>query len=177
MRLICVVVGAILSHANRKTMAQNVTIRTATPTDIPAMAKLWQEKMILQQQFDRRYGLLPDSDARWSAAAARWLDDDCCRMVVAVRENCAVGYIIGWIQNSPPGLTPEQIGVVTDMTVGLHSYQGGLGRLMLEPLRGWFMGEGITQIIAQVPSRQPVEQAFWRALGATELSDLMWIKL
>jgi ribosomal protein S18 acetylase RimI-like enzyme len=154
----------------------NVIIRPAHAADIPKMAMLWHEKMILQQQSDRRLTLLPDALARWSAAAGQWLNNDCCRMNVALRGDEIVGYIIGWIQASSPGLSPERIGVVTDIAVGLHSYQSGLGRLLLDALRGWFCEQDIIQLIAHVPRRQPVEQAFWRALGATELTDVMWIK-
>ena len=63
------------------------------------------------------------------------------------------------------------------MAVGAHSYQSGLGKKLLAPLRLWFAGQGITSIVAYVPRRQPVEQAFWRAQGATDLTDVMWMKL
>jgi GNAT superfamily N-acetyltransferase len=144
-------------------MMSNLTIRPAQAADIPQMTMLWYEKMILQQQSDRRLKLLPDARAR-------------CRMIVALREGEIVGYIIGWIQASAPGLAPERIGVVTDIAVGAHSYQGGLGRLLLESLRNWFCEQEIKHLMAHVPRRQPVEQAFWRAMGATELTDVMWIK-
>ena len=154
----------------------NVIIRPANTADIPKMSMLWHEKITLQQQSDRRLKLLPDSRVRWSAEIDKWLKNDCCRMNVAVREDEAVGYIMGWIQPNAPGLSPERIGVITDIAVGVHSYQSGLGRLLLESLRTWFCEQEIRQLIAHVPSRQPVEQAFWRALGATELTDVMWIK-
>jgi GNAT superfamily N-acetyltransferase len=154
----------------------NVKIRPVNAADISQIAMLWHEKMTLQQQSDRRLTLLPDARSRWSAAAHEWLSNDCCRMNVALREDEAVGYIIGWIQTSVPGLAPERIGVVTDIAVGAHSYQSGLGRLLFESLNDWFRAQGIGHLMAHVPRRQPVEQAFWRAMGATELTDVMWIK-
>lgn len=154
----------------------NVIIRPANAADISKMVMLWHEKIILQQQSDRRLQLLPDARERWSTAAGDWLANPCCRMNVALREDEIVGYIIGWIQAGTPGLAPERIGAITDITVGVHSYQSGLGKLLLESLRSWFCEQGTTQLIAHVPRRQPVEQAFWRALGATELTDVMWIK-
>jgi len=154
----------------------NVIIRPANAADIPNMAMLWHEKSILQQQSDRRLKLLPNARECWSSAAGEWLTNDCCRMNVALREDETVGYIIGWIQAGPPGFSPERIGAVTDMAVGVHSYQSGLGRLLLESLRNWYCEQGVEQLIAHVPRRQPVEQAFWRAMGGTELTDVMWIK-
>jgi ribosomal protein S18 acetylase RimI-like enzyme len=154
----------------------SVIIRPAVAADIPKTAVLWHEKIILQQQSDSRLKLLPDASTRWTAAAAEWLTNDRCRMNVALRNDEIVGYIVGWIQANQPGLLPERLGVITDIAVGVHSYQSGLGRLLLESVRAWFREQGINQLIAHVPSRQPVEQAFWRASGATELIDMMWIK-
>lgn len=155
----------------------NVTIRAANATDIPTMAVLWHEKTVVQQQQDSRFSLLPDAASRWAAAAANWLDNPHCQVYVGERSDGLVGYIIGWIQDAPPGLSPERVGVVTDLAVGLHSYQSGLGRMLLDALKAWFAEQDVTSLLAQVPRRQPVEQAFWRALGATELTEVMWMKL
>jgi ribosomal protein S18 acetylase RimI-like enzyme len=156
---------------------QSVTIRTAKSSDIPAMAALWHEKTVVQQQSDARFTLLPDGDTRWSEAATDWLSDSRCCIYVGERTDGIVGYIIGWLQDAPPGLSPEKVGVISDLAVGLHSYQSGLGRMLLDALREWFADQDVTCLLAHVPRRQPVEQAFWRALGATELTEVMWMKL
>lgn len=155
---------------------QNVIIHTATFHDIPAMADLWYEKMVLHGQTDSRVRLLADGRERWSAAVAGWLSDTCCQVYVAEREGEVVGYIIGQVRDNLPGMQPERIGAVTDMTIGAHSYQSGLGRVLLHPLEQWFCEQGIEQIVAHVPRRLPVEQAFWRALGAQEWVDVMWLR-
>ncbi len=155
----------------------SVMIRPASPADIPAMAQLWHEKMTIQQQTDRRFQLAPDALAEWSQAMCGWLTDSCYAIYVAERGDLLVGYVVGRIQDNPPGLRPVRIGTVIEMAVGAHSYQSGLGKQLLAPLRLWFAGQGITSIVAYVPRRQPVEQAFWRALGATDLTDVMWMKI
>jgi GNAT superfamily N-acetyltransferase len=106
-----------------------------------------------------------------------WLADHCYAVFVADRTDSLAGYVVGCVQDNPPGLRPARIGIVVEMAVGAHSYQNGLGRQLFNPLRQWFAGQGITAIVAHVPSRQPVEQAFWRAIGATELTDVLWMKL
>lgn len=156
---------------------QAVTVRPADPADIPEMARLWYEKTVLQQQFDRRFALLPDGQARWMAEVADWLANSYCAIYVAERDDSLVGYIIAWMQSGPPGLSPEHIGVITDLTMDVHGQQGGAGRLLLQPVREWLGAHGISYVIAHVPRRQAVEQAFWRALGATEWLDALWMKL
>lgn len=154
-----------------------VTIRKVEPDDLPGVAALWHERMTLQQQSDRRFSLAADAPARWQAAAAGWLADPHCLLVAAERGGLLVGYAVGWLRDAPPGLLPERIGVVSEMHVGVHSYQSGLGQALLNELRAWFAQQGAGALTAQVPRRQPVEQAFWRALGAAEWIDVMWVKL
>lgn len=156
-------------------------VRIATLNDIPRLADLWQEKTAVLQQFDRRVGAAPDGMARWSAAAAGWLNDPRCAVFVIETNKDAsekvAGYVIGWIQPNTPGLMPEQYGVITDIAFDMHDQRGGQARELLGPLRDWFAAQGISAIVAQVSSRSVVEQAFWRSLGATEWVDLMWLKL
>lgn len=157
---------------------QNVMIRVATQDDLPAMAVLWLEKHTLYQQADHRFTLQANAAENWQEAALSWLSNKHCTAYVAEdQQQKVVGYVIGWLQDGPPGLAPQRLGIVTDLAVGAHSYQSGLGRKLLAPLQAWFAEEGITAVLAYVPHRQPVEQAFWRAIGATVWTDVMWMKL
>lgn len=155
----------------------NVTIRSAAPTDLPQMASLWHEKAVLQHQVDRRFTLLPDGPARWSEAAAGWLASDQYRVLAAEREEAIIGYIVGMIEAAPPGLTPERVGLVVELVINVHVQQHGLGRQLLDSLRPWFAEQQLVVMIARVPRRGAVEQAFWRASGATEWFDYMWMKI
>ncbi len=155
---------------------QNITIRPAAPDDIPILAELWYEKKVIESQSDRRFRFQSQDIKSWSTALEGWLADSRCCVLVAQGEVEIYGYIIGWTQSNPPGIVPQRVGAVTELVVGAHSYQSGLGRTMLQPLREWFSQQGIKQIIAYVHHRQPIEQAFWRALGAKEWIDLMWME-
>jgi hypothetical protein len=87
-----------------------------------------------------------------------------------------LGYVMGWILSNPPGLLPEKIGVISDMTLDAHQYQGGLGRSLVKAAREWFAEQQIENVIVHVSHRHAVEQAFWRSLGALEWVDVMWLK-
>jgi GNAT superfamily N-acetyltransferase len=155
-----------------------VEVRLAAPPDVPGMMALWLEKVTLQQQTDRRFRLAPDGGARWSQTVQAWLNNPQCALYVAVADEAqVVGYVIAQIQPGPPGLLPDRVGVVLELAVGAHSYQSGLGRRLVEPVRAWLIEQGVQVMMAQVPHRQPVEQAFWRAMKGTILTDTMWIKL
>lgn len=157
----------------------NVTIRAAGPHDLPGLAALWHERMTLLLQFDRRFALAPDAREQWAEAAARWLASPDCLIVAAERRGDAalVGFAIGWIERAPVGLLPARIGCISDMHIAVHSHQNGLGRRLLDSLRTWFKQQGVESLTVRAARRLPVEQAFWRALGATEWVDVMWMKL
>jgi ribosomal protein S18 acetylase RimI-like enzyme len=155
---------------------QAIIVRAATLNDLPELSRLWHEKMVLLQQFDSRFILTPDAVGRWPDVVTAWLEDDDCRICVAERDHRALGYAVAWVKPAPPGLFSDRIGYITEIVVDAHAHQGGLGRLLLSALREWFTAQEIQQIVAYVPHRGAVEQAFWRAQGATEWVDLMWIK-
>lgn len=154
----------------------SVKIRAATPADIPELTHLWYEKMVILQQFDSRFAMMADGRERWEMAVETWLSNPACAIYVAEIESSLVGYVIGWIHAAPPGMFPEQMGFISEMVVDAHSHEGGLGRLLLSAVREWFTKHDVECIIASVSHRNAVEQAFWRAQGAGEWMDLLWIK-
>lgn len=153
-----------------------LTLRPATQHDIPTLTDLWLEKMVLVAQADSRIKLLPDAAVRWASDAGKWLGDERCAIFCAEQNGHIVGFIIGWLQSGPPGITPEQFGIVTELALDMHQYQQGAARALLAPLRAWFSERGADAVMVLIPHRHPVQQAFWRSLGAAEWMDLLWIK-
>lgn len=153
-----------------------ITIRPATKADLPELSRLWYEKTALHQQSDSRFQLASDGQVRWQAAAAGWIVNPAYAVRVAERDTHLLGYIIGQVEPSPPGLVPEKIGVVREIAVDLHGNTPAVGHQLLEALRSWFAAQSIQSIIAYVPHRQVVEQAFWQAQGAAEWIDILWLK-
>jgi GNAT superfamily N-acetyltransferase len=155
---------------------QTITIRPALSDDLPVLAHLWHEKMILTAQFDRHLRLAPNATAQWIQAASGWIADADYHILVAHHEGACVGYIIGRVQDAPPGLLPAKVGSVIELAVDAHARLGGVGRLLLHALRNWFAEQDVEQVTAQIARRNAVEQAFWRAQGAAEWADVLWMK-
>jgi hypothetical protein len=155
---------------------QVLTIRAATLTDLPELTRLWHEKMILHQQLDRRFTLMPNADSLWASAATGWLADPDCRIEIACRNDTVVGYAIAWIRPTTPGVIPAYLGHIEDMVIDAHNPRGGIGQELLEALKIWFYEREIQNVVAHVPHFGAVEQAFWRAQGVAQWVDLMRIK-
>lgn len=151
-------------------------IRKARAVDLPLLVDLWLEKMALLQLSDNRTRLAPDADLRRLATMENWIEDQDCCLLVATRETKPEGYIIGCEGKGEPGLLPLRRGHVLEMTLALHSDLNGVGGQLWSALREWFGDRGLDQAIVHVSSRQPVEQAFWRSLAASEMTDHLWLR-
>jgi hypothetical protein len=153
-----------------------IVIRPATNDDLAPMSALWYEKAVMLSQQDRRWRLGEQGRADWERQAAGWLRDEKCGVRVAQDGDAIVGYAIGWIQSAPPGMAFESFGMVSDLAIDAHTYHGGTARSLVLALRVWFASRGVWQMVASVPKRDAIGQAFWRAYGAAEWMEWLWIK-
>jgi L-amino acid N-acyltransferase YncA len=155
---------------------ETATIRRAASGDISRLAELWHEKRTLLQQSDHRFGSLPGDSAAWAESAGEWLARDDCAVFVGERDDQIAGYVVGWLQTGPPSLLTQHLGIITELVIDTHTYQGGLGTLLLRSIQDWFKQSGVHNVVAYAPHYHAVEQAFWRALGADQWIDFMWIR-
>jgi len=105
-----------------------------------------------------------------------WIMAADTHMVSALTGEMPVGYAVGRMADAPPGLIMDKMGVVMDIALDGHQGYPGAARMMVGALRAWFSAHGIEQLIVWTARRQPVEQAFWRSLGAVEWMDGLWLK-
>lgn len=155
-------------------------VRVATPADAEKMLAVWQETADMLAKVDSRYRLAADAAVRWQEMLSQLLNRPDTAIFVAestVREGHILGYIVGSVVPNLPTLAVERIGLVSDLAVDSHGKVGGIGRSLFGALSGWLREQGIQHVMAFVPHRHAVAQAFWRALGATPLTDQMWLKL
>ncbi len=151
--------------------------RPATQADLRRLADLWQERADINAQFDPRMRPAPDGASRWQAAAEGWLTNPAYTLLIALRDDLVMGYVLGAVDAAPPGMLPEKIAIVREMAVDAHRGQGGVGGVLLDALLDTYAKAGFTTVIANVPRRAAVEQAFWRARGARVWVEQMWLRI
>jgi hypothetical protein len=147
-----------------------IEIRLAVSDDIPDLIELRHERALLQ-----RKRVTPDARDLWSMELHHCLGDPESVIYVAVSDNQLIGYVMGRVQTSSVGLIPERSGVISELALDLHQYQGGIGRSLVNALRDWFRSCPVESIFLSVSQRLPVEQAFWRALGTEKWMEILWI--
>jgi hypothetical protein len=150
-------------------------IRPAQDTDIAAMSALWYEQLLIRAQQDRRWEAQTDIKTVWQGQVADWLRDERCVVLVGLAGVQMAGFIVGWVQPAPPGIGSAWMGIITELVLDAHRYQGGAARALVTALRARFEGREDIQWMAYAPHRDVVAQAFWRSYGAVDWMDRLWI--
>jgi ribosomal protein S18 acetylase RimI-like enzyme len=157
--------------------SERVNIRRATVDDVPAVALLWQEMADLHAALDRRFCPAIDGADYWAEALAGWLEDETRCAFVADAGGRLVGYIVGWLRQSPPVFQADVYGFVSDVCVTANCRQRGIGRRLFEALNAWFRQQEASHVELNVAANNPVSQAFWRSVGCQDYIDHMWYAL
>lgn len=141
------------------------------------MLDLWQEMMGHHARLDPRFRPRPWPQARkvWATYVREdILSSDRWCALVATKEDKIVGQILGVLRDPPPPFEPRTYGYVTDIVVDPRHRRRGIGRTLFYGLRDWMRQHGADHLQLQVLSRNPGSQAFWRSVGCTDYTDVMW---
>jgi len=156
------------------------TVRTATEDDLPEMLGLWREMMDFHAARDPRFRPKPSPEAEkaWSTYLREeiWASDTWC-VFVAEDDGRLVGQILGELREPAPVFQPETYGYVTDIVVDPDARRAGVGRALFAALRDWMAGHGARYLRLQVLTSNEASQGFWRAVGCTNHSDILWYDL
>lgn len=107
-----------------------LNIRAATLNDLPELAQFWQEKIVLQA--DSRYTTSTD---RWVVSASAWLTKIALRHVDRRKRRSLCRLCSGLPTQPMPGLAGNAVGLITELAIDAHSYQGGVGRALVDAAR------------------------------------------
>jgi L-amino acid N-acyltransferase YncA len=154
-----------------------MTIRPAKTDDIPLLAEFWYDQMALLSQKSPAIRLAPNALQEWEAYAKKALHE--AIILVAEKDGEILGGIIGQESRNAPALLPERFGLIVYLLVDMHSpaYQTNTASLLVKAMQEEFRGLGLSQCRVAVAAYAPVEQGFWRGLGANLLEEGFWIRL
>ncbi|NOG48903.1 MAG: GNAT family N-acetyltransferase [Chloroflexi bacterium] len=133
-------------------------VRHATADDRPALQHLYDEHLMFVRSADRRIRRLPEIVWNGRQGGEVWVGEVQQRVV---------GYVSTWLRND------EQWGRtvwIDHMAVDAHHPYPGLGRRLIEAVRAAAVQFECGVLAADVPQRNPIEQAFWLALGAQRVN-------
>jgi ribosomal protein S18 acetylase RimI-like enzyme len=155
-------------------------IRPATEDDVPEMLRLWREMMDFHAHWDDRFRPKPSPEAEqaWANYLREdiWGSDKWC-VLVAEEKGKLVGQIAGELREWAPVFEPQTYGYVTDIVVDPDARRRGIGGALFNALEAWCRERGATHLQLQVLVSNPASQAFWREMGCSDYSDILWYDL
>ncbi len=151
-----------------------IIIREAVQADFPLLFPLWRENLALTGQIEN-LRLEDTSPQRWSQQVLLWVQSPSHVVLGAFDGVQAIGFAMGEIRLSSPGMSADSLGMITEFVLDAHHYHGGVARKLAEALRGWFADRGVTQRIVALPRNAVTAQAFWRAYGSVAWMQLLWV--
>lgn len=161
-----------------------LTTRPARRLDIERLYELFSEQRDIQDELDPRLHITRFQD---DYTAELWIAskkilfrgdelDENHLLIVVENEDEIVGYVDGWWEAHANPDTRS--GRVQSLVVDAHFGQGGAGTALLEAAMDWFRQHDVQHIIAEgVPRNHAVQQAFWRAKGASLLQETFYLPL
>lgn len=159
---------------------RQIAIRSARPSDMDEVMRLYRQLMAFHEALDPRLALDWDRlEAFRDYLTDVVLESASCRLLVAEAPPSPglAGFILGRLAESPPIFAQPCYGLVSDVCVDENWRRQGMGRALFEALREWFREQRVRTMQLNAASRNPVSQAFWRALGFTDLLDRLWSKV
>ena len=158
----------VLCYVEREVkIAGSMEIRRARVDDLEAAAALWYERMAMLRESASWVEFAPDAIDRWRVRAKDWINDPDCAFFVAEADGRIVGMAVVTTSEGNPGLYPERSGVLMQLAVDLHQPHSGLSGRLFEAAKTWLRSKGVSNLKVCAPANYPVEDAFWRAQGAT----------
>ena len=136
-----------------------VTIRPATPDDLPAITRL------------------DDAHEDFEEFMQSNLNKDDWLLLVATAGNRVIAYGSATIRVYPPIYRDPRYGYIQDVAV-TAAYRGqGVGRQLFERMAAWFREKGVSRLELEVSVTNEVSQAFWQKIGFTDFTKKLSLNL
>lgn len=158
--------------------APSFQIRPVNSTDLCALSGLWYDRAAVLAQM----GLLrlhADAQHRWQVCAQAWLNEPAVFFWTAVVDALPVAAMCVAPDADRDDILPLRVARVLDLVVDLHAQQAqqGVVRALVRALCEQLKVQGIGELWVEASVLLPVEQAFWRGLGARREADLLKVIL
>lgn len=162
-------------------------VRAARMQEIDLVAALWalitEHHAGLDPLFQMRRGPVAEGELRELLRALQ-RDPDAEILVFDpssesdARESATLaGLCIVRIDRAPPILVETERAEITDLGVRPALRRNGIARRLVEAAMEWVGDHGVSRVEIQVASGNAEGQAFWRAMGYTDLMDVLHKRL
>jgi ribosomal protein S18 acetylase RimI-like enzyme len=148
-----------------------VTIRSVTSADAPAIAELWESLVAYHQTLDSALpAAAANGSARYTKRLLQHLDDTNTHALVGEVNGKIVAFALAMIVDLLPDIfAQEPGGFLADIYVDAPYRRHGVGKSLVDAIRAWFQENGVTHFDWHVAAHNTDALAFWRAVGGREV--------
>jgi GNAT superfamily N-acetyltransferase len=140
-----------------------ITVRAATPEDLPAIMPLWRELEEAQGAY-RLYPPVAEAEDRVTASFRAGIDADDADVLVAFDGTEPLGMALVRLER-PSRMSDELAAELSRVVVRARRRGSGTGKALVEAAEGWARGRGIRTLVASIFVANEPSRGFWRAAG------------
>lgn len=147
--------------------AQGVTIRAATPADIPVLGRLGAHLVALHHGLDpqRFMAASPQTEQGYGAYLQSQLDEPQIIVLVAERAGTVLGYAYGGIEGTDYMALRGPAGALYDLVVEPEHRGQGIGRLLLDAALQELKRLGAPRVVLSTAQRNDAAQRLFASAG------------
>jgi len=145
--------------------SSNLLIRPAQPSDVDAIAALWEELLDFHQERDPYYTRIPDAAKHSAEHLAKKMSEEETILLVAEFDGAVVGYLMARSHARPPVFVGGPVISISDICVKNGFRRGGTGVAMVDELLRLADEMGITRIEVGYAATNELSHAFWGKMG------------
>ena len=160
-----------------RSLANEVTLRTARDEDQPELLVLWRELMDLHVRLDPRFALSDDADERFEAYVDTAIHRDDYLVRLALLGHRAVGFSVSCILPNSPVYRAQWIGYVNDLCVAERVRGRGVGEVLVHDAVSWLTRSGAETVEVYVAAANEGARRFWRRMGGEEYLERLSLDL
>ncbi len=160
---------------------EGLVVRPARENDLEEVLRLWVQLVEFHADLDPTLRMRTDAEALESMRTyfRAGLEGPDSRLFVAEVAGAAGlgGFLLAHIRTIAPIAQPPTAGLISDICVDEPLRRQGAGRQLFLAAQEWFRERGQSVVRLSVATANPIAQAFWRAMGATEQMLSMRIEI
>ncbi len=154
-----------------------VRIREITEIDFTAVRKIFVESISFHEQVDSIFASINEADQIWINYITTIFQQDDFKIYVALRSEQIVGFCVGQIIEKPPVYQVKKIGQVNNIVVKEGHKRQGIGKVLFETIKAWFMIQQVNHIELLVATNNPQSLGFWNKMEGREFMKKMVIQI
>ena len=152
------------------TNERNITVRSGRREDAAEAARLWMQSAKEHTAHDPIYDTAPGAEKVMRRFLADLAGSNHSFLFVAESAGRTVGFISGELREGSPAFCPKTWASVDDVFVEPDHRNLGVGRALLESVKGWAKERGADGISLQVAAANERGRKFYEELGFREIS-------